>query len=226
MKENQLALNGYIGFGFIYLLTLWLGLDNIAVYIKPLLLPFLLYPVYRAEYFGLKKVLLAALAFSWFGDVMQMLATRSEIYYIVGLLLVLVSHFFYIELFFRYKGSEKPFRKPLFWIGTAAVLFYLKLILGYILPKADDFKIAVVVYGVTISLLLLTALWLFCASKRSGKYPIISGALFLATSDSLLAINKFGQPIAYANLIVVSTYLIGQYCMATGVIRLHRRKKN
>jgi uncharacterized membrane protein YhhN len=42
----------------------------------------------------------------------------------------------------------------------------------------------------------------------------MAGVLLFVLSDSLIAANKFGQPVPYARVLIMSTYLLGQYFIA------------
>jgi uncharacterized membrane protein YhhN len=221
---DNLVLKGYIGVSSIYLLTLFLGIEGIAWFFKPLLLPFLLYAVYKSDYFPTKKNLLSALVFSWLGDIVLMFASQGEMYFIIGLVLFLVSHAFYIELFLKQKSDKKVYKRPLFWIGCGIVLFYLYNMLTLLLPTLGDLRIPVAIYAVTISIMLMAALRIYFSRTNKGKYLVVAGAVSFVASDSFLAIDKFHEPLPHASLLIMVTYLLAQYCIAVGILNLNQKK--
>jgi len=223
MKDN-LLLKGYISIGCIYLLTLYLGLGNLAWFFKPFLIPFLVYAVYQSDFFHTKKTLLSALLFSWLGDIVLLFASKGEMYFIIGLVLFLVSHAFYIELFLKQKADKKVYKRSLFWIGCTIVLYYLYKMLCLLLPTLSDLQIPVTLYAVTISVMLMAALRIFFSRTNPGKYFVVAGAIFFVVSDSLLAIDKFHERLPYASLSIMSTYLIAQYCITVGILNLNQKK--
>jgi len=48
---------------------------------------------------------------------------------------------------------------------------------------------------------------------------VIIGALIFMLSDTMLAINKFLEPIAYANVLIMITYIVAQYLIVSGLIK-------
>ena len=54
-------------------------------------------------------------------------------------------------------------------------------------------------------------------SKRSFAF-IFVGALFFMVSDSLLAINKFMQPLPMASLTIMATYIVAQFLIVEGAV--------
>jgi uncharacterized membrane protein YhhN len=47
----------------------------------------------------------------------------------------------------------------------------------------------------------------------------VAGALLFVCSDSLLAINKFGQPFRFAGLLIMFTYCLAQFLIVWGVVK-------
>jgi uncharacterized membrane protein YhhN len=57
-------------------------------------------------------------------------------------------------------------------------------------------------------------------SAPSFAFWCFAGAISFMISDSLLAINKFMQPLAiYAGLAIMLTYLLAQYLIVEGVLK-------
>ncbi len=220
--KNTLALKSFIVFSFIYLLIILLGQENMAWYLKPFLLPFLLIAVFFTKNFFTKTYLLIALAFSWMGDIVLMFAHKGEIYFILGLLLFLVSHIFYIILFYKQKPARALAKGPGFLIASLFILVYLVAMLYLLFPKLGPLKIPVMVYAITISTMLYFALSCFFSWKSHGKFFVLIGAISFVCSDSLLAINKFYAPIYHSSFWIMITYLIAQACITFGIIRKHK----
>jgi uncharacterized membrane protein YhhN len=47
----------------------------------------------------------------------------------------------------------------------------------------------------------------------------VAGAVLFVLSDSLLAINKFYQPLAFAGTLIMLTYCAAQYFIVMGFIK-------
>jgi uncharacterized membrane protein YhhN len=135
MKSTSLLIS-YIGISVMYLIILSVGHDDIAWFIKPLLLPFLIVAVYFAPSFSTKKFLITALLFSWIGDIILLFGDRAEIYFIGGLISFLISHVIYIVLFSKQMKKSRESSKALFWVGVTTIIMYLMMITYIRRPEA------------------------------------------------------------------------------------------
>lgn len=224
--KNNLLLKSFIGISIVYLSIILLGHEAIAWFLKPLLLPFLLFSVYSFEKFPTKNLLFSALIFSWIGDIILMFADKGELYFIFGLVSFLISHILYIVLFSK-QGNTTNYRKNIvFWIAFILIILYLKSMLTLLFPKLGDLKIPVSIYALTISTMLLVALKGYFSWKKPANISILFGAMFFVTSDSILAINKFYEPLPYAAFLIMFTYLVAQFAIVVGILKLNTSNKN
>ncbi|WP_395056406.1 lysoplasmalogenase [Flavobacterium sp.] len=217
-------LNYFIAISTFYLLLIIFGQDNIAWYFKSFLLPFLILATYKSEVFPTKKWLLLALIFSWIGDIILMFADKGELYFIFGLVSFLIAHILFIVLFLKQKSEGNYAKNWPFWLGFVAVLVYLGSMLSLLYPKLGDLKIPVSVYAFTISLMLVMAIKGYFSWQKPMNVLILIGAIFFVTSDSFLAINKFYNPILSTNFIIMFTYIVAQYCITVGILKLNKKK--
>jgi len=224
MITSQRLLQSFIVFGILYCTLSITGNETLTWYLKPLLLPFLFYAVVKSETFATKKWLLFALLFSWIGDCILLFADRGELYFISGLVSFLIAHILFVLLFLRQKSGNKHFKKPLFWIGFIAIIFYLVSMLTFLLPTLGDLKMPVAIYAITISVMLFISLQGTFNWENKAKYWVLIGALFFVISDSILAFNKFNAPIHLASFWIMSTYLIAQFCITYGILKMNKKK--
>lgn len=224
MITSQRLLQGFVAFGIVYSLLLLTGNSALTRYLKPFLLPFLFYAVVKSEPFETKKWLLAALLFSWVGDCILMFVFKGELYFICGLVAFLIAHILFLRLFFRQDSEKKHSRNPLFWIGFALIIAYLIIMLWFLFPSLGDLKFPVSIYAMTISILLVMALKGAFNWEGKSKYQVLLGAFFFVISDSILAIDKFHAPMASASCSIMITYLIAQFCIADGILKLNQKK--
>ena len=216
-------LNYFLAISTFYLLLIIFGEENIAWYFKPFLLPFLILATNNFNSFPTKKWLLFALIFSWIGDVILMFADKGELYFILGLVCFLVAHVLFILLFIKQKKEGNITNNWGFGFGFVAVLVYLGSMLSLLFPKLGDLKIPVSIYAFTISLMLIMAIKDYYSWQKPMNLLILIGALFFVTSDSFLAINKFYNPISSANFIIMFTYILAQYCITAGILKLNKK---
>ena len=222
MKSNTIF-KSFIGFGLVYLLLILLGKDEIARFLKPFLVPFLLLAVHFYKKFGTKIILLAALTMSWIGDVILLFADKGELYFIAGLIAFLVSHICYIILFSKQLNVYLKKSKFFYWVGITAITLYLMIMMLVLLPSLGDLKIPVFVYALTISIMLLFAFKGYLNWHRPSNGHILIGAIVFVASDSILAFDKFYAPLQHSTLLIMTTYLIAQFLIVVGILELNKK---
>ncbi len=222
--KNKLYLSVYIGFSIFYLLITAFNQEDIARILKPFLLPILVFAVASSAHFGTKKILITALTFSWIGDVILLFADKGEIYFILGLVAFLVSHVFYIVLFSKQTISKTIKNKISFGAGIGLIVIYFLMMISTLAPKLGSLTIPVVIYAVVISTMLFYALKGSFQWNTIPYQSVLIGAIFFISSDSILAFNKFDQPIPYASFLIMITYLAAQFCIVWGILKLNQKK--
>ncbi len=197
--------------------TLFVGIlvDVQMLYLtaKPLLMiTLLLYFISASRgYPSWRFYVMAALAFSWGGDVLLMLDDM----FTAGLASFLVAHIFYI-IAYQKTGAASGELKPLDIIKF--VLFGVVLI-WILYPGLGGMLIPVLAYALV---LLSMGIW---AHKRRGATPMTSfvmvstGAMLFVISDGLIAINKFAFEIPAERILVMSTYIAAQYLIVQGLLK-------
>lgn len=219
----------------IYLFFLVLAGDLIAIYFdnrdlqyafKPLIILTLILHLALQRGFSSNKLLrwiMIGLIFSWIGDVLLMFDDCDPIFFILGLLSFLLAHLFYIIFFHRVRVIENIKSNP--WMLAAVVLYYAILIY-FLSPFLGDMKLPVRIYGVVISFMLMLALhMLYIQNRRAGRTMLL-GAILFVVSDSVLAFNKFYEPIQYGGLIIMTTYGIAQLLIVVGSVKMSGNGKN
>lgn len=219
--KKDLLLKTFAGFCVFYLLIVIIGRVDIAWFLKPFLLPFLLLAVYQFEAFPTRNLLLAALTFSWIGDIILLFSDRKEIYFILGLVSFLISHLVYIVLFLKQKSARAYLKNILFWFAVVAVFFYLDSLMDLLYTSLGPLKLPVTVYAITISVMLIVALKGYFSWEKPANILVFLGAVAFVASDSLLAVNKFYEPIPQASFWIMSTYLIAQFSIVVGLLKLN-----
>lgn len=221
--KNKLYLSIYLVISAIYLLITAFNQEEMARVVKPFLLPILLVAVYHTENFSTKKILLTALTFSWIGDVILLFADRGEIYFILGLVAFLLSHIFYIVLFNKQTISKTISNKLSFGAGIGLIVIYFSMMITTLGPKLGSLTVPVVIYAIVISTMLYFALKGSFQWKAIPYHSVLIGAVLFISSDSILAFNKFYEPIPAASLLIMVTYLLAQYGIVKGILHLNQK---
>jgi uncharacterized membrane protein YhhN len=185
---------------------------------KPLLIPALLLGLFfsKSAVPG-KNLLLAGLFFSWMGDVFLLLEYKNALFFIFGLASFLTTHIFYIIYFLKIRSANISVLKK-HPILIALVLGYGITLVWQLYPHLGDLKLPVIVYATVICTMLLCSLHVFLKVNRKSALYFLLGAAVFVISDSLLAIDKFYQPFAYAGVFIILTYCAAQYFIVQGFI--------
>jgi len=145
--------------------------------------------------------LLAALVLSLCGDVALMLPAD---FFVVGLAAFLLAHVAYIIDF------EATVTARALWL--AIVLAVASPLARRIIRGVGDASLRVPVgaYMVVISLMVASA-------AASGSVLAAAGAVLFFSSDAVIAWNRFVRPFAWAQLVIMVIYHVGQLALATAL---------
>lgn len=209
----------YIGILAVHLAGIVFNIQLLEYIIKPMIVIWLL--LYFLSQIvsinsGLKKWILAALFFSWTGDVLLLFQQNNSVFFLLGLSAFLIAHIFYIIFFNRVRVNESV--RGNVWLLLIVVIYYSSLI-SLLYSHLGGMKLPVLVYGIVISWMFMLAMhMLFIKNKTAGKW-MMTGALLFVISDSLLAVNKFYQPFAIAGVVIMLSYGLAQLFIVEGAIK-------
>jgi uncharacterized membrane protein YhhN len=188
---------------------------------KPLIMGTLLtYYLSRSDFKKSRysNLLVAAMVFSWVGDVVLMIHSKQQYLFIVGLASFLVAHLFYI---FTFAGAVKPAfsdDSKHFLRTRIAFLIFVGLALLYVLyPVLDEMLVSVVLYTSVIIVMAITAARRKGRTVESSFVMVYSGAILFIMSDSMLAVNKFLNPFFQASTVIMATYIAAQFLIVKGI---------
>ncbi|WP_046744295.1 lysoplasmalogenase [Kordia zhangzhouensis] len=166
---------------------------------------------------AIRVTTILALLCSLCGDVLLMLVTRSESFFIAGLVSFLLAHVMYIITFLKDRNNQRN--------STLFILFLLLYASGlfwFIKDGLGNLLIPVVVY-MTIILGMATSAYLRKGNVLdNGYFLVFIGALFFMISDSLLAINKFYSPLPFSHIGIMLTYAIAQFLIVLGILKSYK----
>jgi len=166
------------------------------------------------------SLFLVALAFCWLGDVFLMFDYKHELFFMAGLGSFLTGHVLYILCYQRLRFNEAT--NPL--LGPQKIRFSLPILLAgtglvvVLYPTLGGLRIPVMLYALVITVMALQALFRFGYTTTKSFALIFCGAICFMISDSLLAINKFLQPVPMASLCIMATYILAQYLIVENVL--------
>lgn len=173
----------------------------------------------RANNSPVSSLVVMALLLSWLGDVLLMLEGPS--YFIYGLCAFLSAHVVYLFVYRQHRYADDSralhgvqrirFAFPIVFAGIGLVTI--------LYPRLSDLRIPVMVYALVITVMTITALYRYGRTTTGSFASVFAGAILFMMSDSLLAINKFIEPLAYSGLWIMLTYIGAQFLIVNGLLK-------
>lgn len=220
LKKNGLVLFWVLLFAdcfFIYTQQ-----SNYHTYIKPLLIPILIFYILlnakKKKYKTTKIILTTGLVCAWLGDLF--LLSNEEEFFIAGTMAFLATHIFYSIFFFRTHPINNAKSYEMVIIATIlaiGIVFSMHSFLKDDLPSYFVFPFYF--YAIAIGVMFVLATNLYSDRKRQ-KLAIqffIPGALLFIISDAALVTHKFKYvDEQFLDVVVMLTYGYAQCFMAQG----------
>lgn len=164
----------------------------------------------------LAKTILAALLFSWLGDILLLWPHL----FIYGLGAFLMAHICYI---FGFRLAQQPegrldswhiirsffYNLPIFFL--AGFVFYL------IYPNLGALKIPVIAYILVIVGMVTTARARFKKANAASFWQVFVGALLFLISDGILAVARFFNDFPEAGILIMGSYATAQLLLVMGI---------
>jgi uncharacterized membrane protein YhhN len=188
---------------------------------KPLLMP-LLIGVYTSAVPTLVWFVVFALTWGFIGDVFLMFDYKTNVY-LLGTGAFLIGHVFYIWDYSLTFGNLLAFP----WWRLILYLPVLLIFLLYAFPRINGRmkgkeKPVTTIYGAVLLLMALATIFrLPVLEIFDPRFLLVwGGALLFVLSDSILAVDRFHKKISHGMVWIMSTYAIGQFLIAYGLILL------
>lgn len=224
MKRQSIFLLAFLIVSSGELVAIVISNFQLELVCKPLILLSLI-GYYLASVETRSFVFIRALFFSWAGDVLLLFTSRSEIFFITGLIAFLISHILFIQVYRQHRDSNIQHEL----LGPQKVRYSFPIILAatglivILYNSLGPLRIPVMAYALVLCVMVLTALFRYGRTNSQSFWMVFSGALLFMSSDSLLAINKFFSPVAGAGVLIMITYIGAQYLIVEGILR-HSKK--
>ncbi len=152
-----------------------------------------------------KFAIIAGLIFSMIGDVLLSLPMDL---FVIGVFSFLIAQLIYTYAF----RVGRSFR--LRFLALLPFVVYGILIFVILLPGLNAMTLPVAAYVIVIMVMAWQA-WDQWDDKRT-QWALLAfiGAVLFVVSDSLLAINKFGEPFLAARALTLTTYFSAQWLIS------------
>ncbi|MFN3760157.1 MAG: lysoplasmalogenase [Algoriphagus aquaeductus] len=196
------------------------GNSSLRFYSKPLILLGLILYFYQISKpistTLLSKSILAALIFSWIGDILLMWPSL----FVYGLGSFLMAQICYIIGFKIAQNTilrreEVNFIKSFFYnlpiYIAAALVFYL------VNPNLGNLKIPVIAYILVIVSMVATARDRFKKCSPASFWQVFIGAVLFFVSDGIIAISRFFRDFPESGILIMGTYATAQLLIVMGI---------
>ncbi len=213
----------FLIYSTLYLIGLVLAPGWLTTYWKWTLLPVLMLAVVITPPQPVRPWLLAALGFSWLGDIIISFAPRKDIYFLGGVVCFLFAHLCYLRLFWLSMAEHVQSRGYPTWAWSLVAIF-TTVFLVLMLPKLGAMSVPVIVYSLVISAMLIFALKAWAHWPLHAGNLIVAGAASFALSDTVLAVDKFHTSFPFASVLIMATYLFAQWALTQGILSLNQRR--
>jgi len=197
------------------------GFQHIHFWTKPLLMPVLaifLATRLKGNNSSVWYFTLAGILFAWAGDIFLLFEYKNPSFFLFGLGSFLATHICYILLF---KKLLKTY--PGWWVKKGwlwmAVVGYAVILMVILWHSLGGMKIPVTVYALCISVMVILSLRLQPGMENMTWIYFSLGAFLFFISDSILALNKFLQPVELAGPAIMLTYGLAQYLITAGTVK-------
>lgn len=159
------------------------------------------------------------LAFSLVGDMLLLIS--PDRFFLAGLVAFLFVHVAYVI------GFNSPLPALSVWgillaviIGVNGVRVMRRILAPLAAHGQSHLRIPIIVYGIVISIMLLSALIkLTDTSWNAGAALLVAaGAFLFYVSDIILAWMKFISPVQYGQIYNMVSYHLGQIALIVGVV--------
>lgn len=147
------------------------------------------------------------LIFSLFGDIFLLFKTK----FIWGLISFLIAHIVYIKAF------NSGFSSLGLYVAVP-LLIYAVIMLAQLWSGAGKLKLPILIYIAAILLMTYQAAEMFLQFRQLSTGLALLGALFFTFSDSVLAINRFKQEFKGAQVLVLASYYLAQWLIASSTL--------
>lgn len=214
----------YINLG-IALFFLVVALDSLGIILdeetlryifKPLIFP-VLAMVYIISVSKIKKLYLAALFFSFLGDIF--LLNHSNLFFMFGLTSFLVMQLIYI-LIVNQDISSYKIRNLI--VASIPFIIVLVFTIFFVYKNLSEFFIPIIIYGAIISILGTLSFYNYLEKRSDTASILLLGIFIFIISNAMSAIEKFHLQNRELAIGIMLTYTIAQFLIYKYMVKRNK----
>ena len=215
----------YLALCLVHLIAEQLDVEWLVLATKPLLITILLigaWDILKKPLTKPSRFLLFGLFFSIGGDSLLMLVERGPrlpLFFLLGLGSFLIAHIWYLLSFRQMAQSKEGYLSAGKWWRAWPLILFWAGMLALLLPRLEvAMQVPVALYATAIVTMAMSAMHLYGILPNRWWRMLMAGVLLFVFSDAVIAINKFVTVVPGARLLIMTTYLLGQYWIVEGAI--------
>lgn len=174
-----------------------------------------------------RRALMAGFLFSIAGDTLLIFSDAEPLFFLLGLGSFLLTHLCYLSAFGSYRAFRQGYLYQRPWLLLPFVLLFIGNVLFLWPDLSAEMAFPVTVYAAAIVSMAVAVFNLVKRIPTGTFYTLIAGVLLFILSDTLIGIRQFKSgsiTVPQSHLLIMSTYLAGQYLIArAGISMSHRR---
>jgi uncharacterized membrane protein YhhN len=182
---------------------------------KICLMPLLML-LYISKSGALSFSVIVAIIFSWCGDIL--LVNPRKFTLCAGIAGFLAAHILYIIAFI----DLTPKVNVMAFVFSFLFILAIECFLALKSPVLTSNKFLIIVYGIVISLLIVSALQVFMWHKNAFSIVLVIGSILFFISDAVLGyFNTIKTMTKNALTVVMVSYSVAQACLVIGYMNIH-----
>ena len=159
------------------------------------------------------------------GNTLILMQNHHPSYFLYGLIALLICTVFYISAFYLDFRSAQELDKrgakiAIFSTAILSIAFYL-----FLRPHLGALRLPVIIYVLLMAMMIMMAAFRNQRVNPISFKLVLAGVLFFVLSGAILACSYFVNPFKYADICIISTYMIAQYLIILGGIRRELLRK-
>jgi len=169
--------------------------------------------------------LFTGLVFALTGNTLILMQNHHPSYFLHGLIAFLICTLFYISAFYldfrsAQELDKKGARIAIFSTALLCIAFYL-----FLRPYLGALRLPVIIYVLLMGMMMMMAAFRNQRVNSISFRLVLAGAFFFVVSGGLLACKHFVSPFNYADVSILSTYMIAQYLIILGGVKRELLRK-
>ena len=160
--------------------------------------------------------LFTGLVFALTGDTLILMKNHDPSYFLYGLIAFLICYIFYISAFYLDFRSAPELDKKGARLAIISCLIACTSFYFLLRPHLGPYRLPVIINAFIMALLIMMAAF---RNERVNKISfnlILAGAVLLTLSAASLSYAYFVSHFSHAEILIVSTYMAGQYLIIRG----------